>query len=716
MKVRHALPLLVMLVSVLVYPAPRTYGLDRCAMPMGADPSLELVATITLDKEPESIAVNEETNLVYVGTEGSLIVIDGGTNEVVTEVPLWEGEGWTVVVRRILVNPQTNRIYAASAESVKVIDGATHAVVGEIPESALSREIAINPATNLLYIAYTTVTLGDPDVVRVYDGTTLELVTSVEIPGSREPRLVQGVGVAVNPRTNRIYATWTYNDNVYVIDGNTHQIAQSAEPSSFSIEVTVNPATNHIYIGNVVLDGETLEEVASGRSPPAAINPVGNLLYITVLDELRILDGSTYQIGPTLELDEYSTDIAVNPKTGMIYLAHRPAKKISVVQGPLFFKPAEFAVSGLTVQPEEVDAGRPFKVTVNVSNTGYMTGSYNIELEFAGEVVDSKTVTLSPGESTTVTFEVSEEEPGTYTVRVNGETGTVTIHRLSSSISCYVSPSSLTQGETIVVYGSIGPPFQREGAEVTLAYTKPDGTTMRKTVTTGAEGSYRDPYTPDTVGSWSVEASWEGDAGYKGATSSPISFEVKKKGCVIATATYGSELAPEVQFLRGFRDGTVLSTFAGSQFMAAFNAWYYSFSPSVATLIVDHPMVKVVTKAILCPLIGILHLSAFAYSALSFSPELGIVVAGLVASSLIGVVYFSPLIVVLQTSVRRLRRLTVGQLRWFVLPWFVSVTLILAAEILASPLIMMSGTVAFVLLTISLAALTVGNQIVQTLE
>nr|MDO8134680.1 CFI-box-CTERM domain-containing protein [Candidatus Njordarchaeum guaymaensis] len=67
-------------------------------------------------------------------------------------------------------------------------------------------------------------------------------------------------------------------------------------------------------------------------------------------------------------------------------------------------------------------------------------------------------------------------------------------------------------------------------------------------------------------------------------------------GCLVATATYGSELSPEVQFLRGFRDRTVLSTFAGSEFMKAFNAWYYSFSPSVASFIADNPTVRAAMK------------------------------------------------------------------------------------------------------------------------
>jgi peptide/nickel transport system substrate-binding protein len=49
---------------------------------------------------------------------------------------------------------------------------------------------------------------------------------------------------------------------------------------------------------------------------------------------------------------------------------------------------------------------------------------------------------------------------------------------------------------------------------------------------------------------------------------------IQSFGCVIATATFGSELSPEVQFLRTFRDQKVMVTFAGSQFMVVFNASY----------------------------------------------------------------------------------------------------------------------------------------------
>jgi hypothetical protein len=91
--------------------------------------------------------------------------------------------------------------------------------------------------------------------------------------------------------------------------------------------------------------------------------------------------------------------------------------------------------------------------------------------------------------------------------------------------------------------------------------------------------------------------------------------------CIVATATYGSELSPEVQFLRSFRDRIVRKTFAGDSFMAAFNTWYYSFSPPVADLIASHDLAKEVVKVGLYPLIGILHVAAAAHIPFKDAPE-----------------------------------------------------------------------------------------------
>ena len=79
-------------------------------------------------------------------------------------------------------------------------------------------------------------------------------------------------------------------------------------------------------------------------------------------------------------------------------------------------------------------------------------------------------------------------------------------------------------------------------------------------------------------------------------------------GCLIATAAFGSEMEPQVQFLREIRDGTVMSTQSGTVFMTGFNQFYYSFSPYVADYERENPVFKEAVKVTLTPLLTSLTL------------------------------------------------------------------------------------------------------------
>jgi len=79
-------------------------------------------------------------------------------------------------------------------------------------------------------------------------------------------------------------------------------------------------------------------------------------------------------------------------------------------------------------------------------------------------------------------------------------------------------------------------------------------------------------------------------------------------GCLIATATFGSELAPQVQLLREIRDNIVLQTESGTSFMIGFNQLYYSFSPAVADYERENPVFKEVVRVTLTPLLTSLAL------------------------------------------------------------------------------------------------------------
>jgi hypothetical protein len=83
-------------------------------------------------------------------------------------------------------------------------------------------------------------------------------------------------------------------------------------------------------------------------------------------------------------------------------------------------------------------------------------------------------------------------------------------------------------------------------------------------------------------------------------------------GCLIATASFGSELSPQVQLLREIRDNTVLQTKSGSAFMTGFNQFYYSFSPAIADYERENIIFKEAVKLALIPLLTSLALLQYA--------------------------------------------------------------------------------------------------------
>ncbi|MBS3921813.1 MAG: putative Ig domain-containing protein [Nitrosarchaeum sp.] len=83
-------------------------------------------------------------------------------------------------------------------------------------------------------------------------------------------------------------------------------------------------------------------------------------------------------------------------------------------------------------------------------------------------------------------------------------------------------------------------------------------------------------------------------------------------GCLIATAAYGSEMAPQVQFLREIRDSKVMSTSSGVSFMTGFNQFYYSFSPTIADIERENPMFKELVKIGITPMLTSLSIMSAA--------------------------------------------------------------------------------------------------------
>ncbi len=124
----------------------------------------------------------------------------------------------------------------------------------------------------------------------------------------------------------------------------------------------------------------------------------------------------------------------------------------------------------------------------------------------------------------------------------------------------------------------------------------------------------------------------------------------KGGGCLIATAAFGSEMAPQIQFLREIRDNTVLQTESGTSFMTGFNQFYYSFSPAIADYERENPVFKEAVKLTLTPLLTSLTLLQYA-DIDSESEMLGYGIGIILLN--IGMYFVAPAIVIMKIKNRK---------------------------------------------------------------
>ena len=114
---------------------------------------------------------------------------------------------------------------------------------------------------------------------------------------------------------------------------------------------------------------------------------------------------------------------------------------------------AEFKVSNLVISPTEVQIGYPVSISCTVTNIGSQAGSYTVTL--GGDFVAEQTVSLQPGESKTVSFEVTPAVAKTYSVSVDGLTGSfkattaaVADIRVENLV---ISPTEVNVGEKVLI-------------------------------------------------------------------------------------------------------------------------------------------------------------------------------------------------------------------------------------------------------------------------
>jgi YVTN family beta-propeller protein len=263
-----------------------------------------IVAEITTGRwGPSSLAVDPVRHLVYVtsATWGStndhsvVVVIDGRTNRIVRRIAVGPGP------KSIAVNAKTNRVYVTdqngmdAGQALAVIDGATGRTIGVIPMGPYARYYE-NP-----------------------------------------------LGLAVDTRSNTVYATNPLEGTLYIVDGATNTVRRSLALGDEPTAVAVDSATGRAFIAHAgrgstkvsVIDGRTAAVVKSirvaGSPRGVAVDPQGGTAYVTTAGHgTAAIDTATAQVADLLDCGPGAYGVTVST-TGTVIVADRTDEILCVL-------------------------------------------------------------------------------------------------------------------------------------------------------------------------------------------------------------------------------------------------------------------------------------------------------------------------------------------------------------------------------------------------
>jgi len=163
-----------------------------------------------------------------------------------------------------------------------------------------------------------------------------------------------------------------------------------------------------------------------------------------------------------------------------------------------------------------------------------------------------------------------------------------------------------TSGSTVVNLASTSTGANKKfsetsGGSAVASVTIPDGSSMKDFY-----------YYDDKAGAWAISVSAAGLTG----DSKPLAVN-PKTGCIVATAAYGSEMAPEVVYMRHVRDRMIGSNEVGRLLVDGWNTFYYSWSPPMAEWIASSGALQPTLRILLLPLIATVHLTALIYTTIA---------------------------------------------------------------------------------------------------
>ncbi|MDP2731384.1 MAG: CARDB domain-containing protein [Dehalococcoidales bacterium] len=299
-------------------------------------------------------------------------------------------------------------------------------------------------------------------------------------------------------------------------------------------KVTLSQGSTALDKSGNALSGIIIVVISGPPTPPAAGNIVSKTYNLTP-------DGATFS-SPTLTITYDTTKIPAGVSEEDLVIAYydeageRWVNLASTVNAAAntvsaevshftaftvlaYSSPAAFTVDNLEISKTQLNAGESVIISVEVTNTGDLRGSYEVALKINNAVVEAKQVTLDSGASQTVSFATSRDAAGTYSVSINGQSGSFTVKGTSgapteptpsapaafTTSSLSISPTAVNIGDMVTIAVQVANTGDLSGSyEVTLKINNEMVETKQVTLDGGRSQTVSFATSRDTAGTYSV--------------------------------------------------------------------------------------------------------------------------------------------------------------------------------------------------------------------
>lgn len=350
-NVRHAVVLAAL--TGLVLTALLLGGASLQAAPALADMPA-VIATVNVgtgnpSNGPEGVAVDTKHNRIFVANskDNAVYVIDGQTNVVTTIVHSSLLAPWGAAY-----NPNNDKVYVASngRNSIVVINAATLTVEQEIghPSLNLPDQVVVDVLRNLVYVSNSTggqitVINGQTNTIAASFGTVIPAPHHIALDSSRNRIYVSNLYYIVpeGPDTMMVFSNLSFTEigrrsalagpqgmAVRTVNGDVYVAQQYSNTNQWRVAVVSALDLGFaVPFPGLLVNGRNLMGAAySAGSDRVYVNGYGS-------NTVDVIDASNNTLLTTLYVGANpASGIAVNPNTGLVYVANRGSGTVSVIR------------------------------------------------------------------------------------------------------------------------------------------------------------------------------------------------------------------------------------------------------------------------------------------------------------------------------------------------------------------------------------------------